>query len=129
VQPRPDLVRRGRPDVTDAVNAALPAGHRRFTSDRLVSAIKLLVVEALAEPALLRTAQRRRPRKEQAARKRATEVAAALVAGCSDITLEQVGTELTRLGLDPARGGRQWAPSSVKALLDRARAAGLLAPT
>jgi hypothetical protein len=117
------------PDVTDAINAALPAGHRRFTMDRLVSAIKLLVAEALAEPELLGTAPRRRPRKEQAARKRATEVAAALVAGRSGITLEQLGTELTRLGLVPVRGGSQWAPSSVKALLDRARAAGLLAPT
>ena len=44
----------------DAVNAALPAGHRRFTTDRLVSAIKLLVGEALAEPALLDAAPRRR---------------------------------------------------------------------
>ena len=51
------------PDVADAVNAALPAGHRRFTTDRLVSAIKLLVAETLAEPALLGTAPRRRPRK------------------------------------------------------------------
>jgi hypothetical protein len=45
------------------------------------------------------------------------------------ITLVQLGTELTRLGLAPVRGGNQWAPSSVKALLDRARTAGLLAPT
>ena len=70
-----------------------------------------------------------RPRKEQTTQKRATEVVAALVAGRSTITLAQLGTELTRLGLAPVRGGNQWAPSSVKALLDRARAAGLLAPT
>ena len=70
-----------------------------------------------------------RPRKEQTTQKRATEVVAALVAGRSTITLVQLGTELTRLGLAPVRGGNQWAPSSVKALLDRARAAGLLAPT
>ena len=35
---------------------------------------------------------------------------------------------LTRLGLAPPRGGKQWAPSSVKALLDQAHAAGLLDP-
>jgi hypothetical protein len=70
-----------------------------------------------------------RPRKEQTTQKRAREVVAALVAGRSTITLVQLGTELTRLGLAPVRGGNQWAPSSVKALLDRARAAGLLAPT
>ena len=116
------------PDVADAVNAALPAGHRRFTTDRLVSAIKLLVAETLAEPALLGTAPRRRPRKGRPERTRATEVAAALVAGRSRITLAQVGIELTRLGLTPPRGGKQWAPSSVKALLDQAHAAGLLDP-
>jgi hypothetical protein len=117
------------PGVTVAVNAALPAGHRQFTRERLVSAIKLLVAEGLAEPTLLGTAPRRRPRREQVARERATEVAAALVAGRNRITLAQLGSELTRLGLTPVRGGKQWAPSSVKALLDRARAAGLLAPT
>lgn len=117
------------PDVTQAVNAALPPSHPRFTTDRLVSTIKLLVGEALAEPTLLEAAPRRRSRKEQAARTRATEVAAALVAGRSDITLAQLGTELTRLGLTPARGGNQWAPSSLKALLDQARARGLLVST
>ena len=116
------------PDVADAVNAALPAGHRHFTTDRLVSAIKLLVAETLAEPALLGTAPRRRPRKGRPERTRATEVAAALVAGRSRITLAQVGIELTRLGLAPPRGGKQWAPSSVKALLDQAHAAGLPRP-
>jgi DNA invertase Pin-like site-specific DNA recombinase len=117
------------PDVTQAVNAALPPGHPRFTMDRLVSTIKLLVGEALAEPALLDAAPRRRSRREHGARTRATEVAAALVAGRSGITLAQLGTELTRLGLTPARGGNQWAPSSLKALLDQARARGLLAST
>lgn len=115
------------PEVTAAVNQALPAGHRRFTMDRLVRAIQLLVAEALAEPELLGTAPRHRPRKGLLARRRATEVVAALVAGRGSITLAQLGTELTRLGLTPPRGGNQWAPSSVKALLDRARVAGLLA--
>lgn len=116
------------PDVTAAVNQALPAGHRRFTMDRLVSTTRLLVAEALAEPELLGTAPRRRPRKDRLARQRATEVVAALAAGRGSITLAQLGTELTRLGFAPPRGGDQWAPSSVKALLDRARMAGLLAP-
>jgi hypothetical protein len=80
------LVRKMRPaqpwpDVAGAVNVALPTGYRRFTTDRLVSAVKLLVGEALAEPALLGTAPHSRPRKGLALRKRATEVAAALVVG------------------------------------------------
>jgi DNA invertase Pin-like site-specific DNA recombinase len=116
------------PEVTEAVNAALPASHRRFTMDRLVSAVRLLVAEGLADPELLDTAPRRPPQWGPAGQKRATEVAAALVAGRTAITLAQVGTELTRLGLAPPRGGSQWAPSSVKALLDRARVAGLLVP-
>ena len=117
------------PEVTAAVNQALPAGHRRFTRDRLVRAIKLLVAEALAAPEVLDTAPRRRPRQDLLARQRATEVAAALVAGRGSITLAQLGTELTRLGLAPPRDGNTWAPSSVKALLDRAHLAGLLAPS
>ena len=102
---------------------------RHFTIDRLVSAIRLLVGEALAEPALLDAAPHRRSRREDAPRTRATEVAAALVAGRSGITLAQLGTELTRLGLTPARDGNQWVPSSLKALLDQARARGLLVST
>jgi hypothetical protein len=81
----------------------------------------------MAPPHLLTPAPRRRPRREDAARRRATEVVAALVAGSGGPTLAQLGAELLRLGLAPPRGGGRWAPSSVKALLDRARAAGLLA--
>jgi hypothetical protein len=47
------------PDVMAAVNVALPASHRRFTMDRLVSAVRLLVAEGLAERELLGTAPRR----------------------------------------------------------------------
>lgn len=127
------LVRRLRParawpEVTEAVNAALPARLRRFTTDRLVSAVKLLVAEGLTEQGLLGAAPRRMARKGIAARKRAMEVTAALLAGRRTMTLAQLGIELTRLGLVPPRGGAQWAPSSVKALLDQARTAGLLVP-
>jgi hypothetical protein len=115
-------------DVTDAVNAALPVGQCRFTTDRLISAVKLLAAEGLVERELLSAAPRRAARKGMAARKRAMEIAAALIAGRSSVTLAQLGAELTRLGLTPPRGGTQWAPSSVKALLDQARTIGLLTP-
>ena len=117
------------PEVAQAVNAALPAGSPRFTSERLVSTIKLLVAEGMAEPVLLGTAPRRRSRKQHAGRRRAVEVVAALAAGRPGLTLAQLGTELSWLGLAPPRGGGQWAPSSLKALLDQARAAGLLRQT
>jgi hypothetical protein len=115
------------PEVTEAVNAALPAGQRRFSMDRLVSAVRRLAAEGLADQGLLETAPRRISGRGRTGQKRATEVAAALVAGRTTITLAQVGLELVRLGLKPPRGGGQWAPSSVKALLDQARSAGLLA--
>jgi hypothetical protein len=44
---------RSWPDVTDAVNTALRPGQCRFTKDRLVTAMKLLLAEALAEPEML----------------------------------------------------------------------------
>jgi hypothetical protein len=102
------------PDVTAAVNVAQPASHRRFTMDRLVSAVRLLVAEGLAERELLDTAPRRPSRRELAGQKRATEVAAVLVAGRTAITLAQVGIELTRLGLAPPRGGSQWGQSTAR---------------
>ena len=54
-------------------------------------------------------------------------IAVALAAGRPGITLAELGAELARLRHRPPRGGREWAPSSLKALLDRARAQGLIA--
>ena len=118
---------RSWPEVLMSVNAALPMGARRFTQERLVSAVRLLVGEGLAEPELLTASPRRASRRGRTARSRAVEMAAALVAGRPDLTLAELGAELTRLRHFPPRGGQAWAPSSVKALLDQARALGLLA--
>jgi DNA invertase Pin-like site-specific DNA recombinase len=125
------IVRQMRPEhpwfeVTDAVNDALPAGRRQFTVARLVRCVRLFVGQRLADPKLLRPASKRRDWRSDVARLRATEVVAALVAGRPQITLVEVATELKRLRHLPPRGGRDWAVSSVKALLDRAREAGLL---
>ena len=116
------------PEVADAVNAALPRGRRPFTKERLVRAVRLLVDEGLAEEELLAPAPRRRTRRGALARSRAVDVAAALVAGRPGMTLAELGAELARLRHAPPQGGPAWAPSSLKALLDRARAQGLLAP-
>jgi hypothetical protein len=126
------LVRRLRPaqpwpEVVETVNAALPAGMRRFTPARLVSAVRLLASEGLAERDLLAAAPRGQARRGRGARTRAMEVAAALAAGRPGITLAELGVELTRMRHQPPRGAPVWAPSSVKALLDRARKLGLLA--
>ena len=111
-------------EVTEAVNGRLPEGRRRFTRERLVRSVRLLVREGLAEPALLEGAARRRPRRDPRAR-RAAELAASFLRGRPGATLAEVGAELARMGVRPRSGGG-WAASSVKALLDRARGAGLL---
>ena len=126
------IVRRLRPgtpwpEVTEAINATLPRGRRPFTKERLVRALRLLVAERLVEEGLLNPAPRRQPRRGALARSRAVEVAAALTAGRPGMTLAELGAELARLRHAPPGGGPTWAPSSLKALLDRARAQGLLA--
>ena len=96
--------------------------------ERLTRAVRLLAAEGLAEQSLLSPAQRRQPRRGALARSRAVEVAAALATGRPGMTLAELGAELARLRHAPPRGGQTWAPSSLKALLDRARAQGLVAP-
>jgi hypothetical protein len=141
-------VRRLRPaqsweQVVLAVNQALPPERRRFTRDRLVRTVRRLVAEGLAEPALLAPARagearpRRRPETAQA-----VEVVARYLRGhrreaaergvapqdYRPPTLAQVARHLAedaRIG--PPGGGRAWAPSSVKALVDRAQSASSLA--
>jgi DNA invertase Pin-like site-specific DNA recombinase len=125
------MVRQMRPalswsEVTAAVNDALPAGRRQFTVARLVRCVKLFVGEGLAEAGLLKAAARRRDWRGDAARVRATEGVAALMAGNREMTLAEIATELKRLRHVPPRGGTGWAVSSVKALVDRGRAAGLI---
>lgn len=124
-----NVVRQMRPDrpwfeVVTAVNDALPAGRRQFTVARLVRCVRLFVDEGLADQKLLRAASKRHDWRRDVARLRTIEVVAALTAGRPRITLAEVAAELKRLRLRPPRGGAGWAVSSVKALLDRARAAG-----
>ena len=116
------------PEVAEAVNAALPRGRRPFTKERLVRAVRLLAAEGLAEKELLAPAPRRRTRRGASARARAVEVAAALVAGRPGMTLAQLGAELVRLRHLPPGGGAAGAPSSLKAVRDRAGGPGLRAP-
>nr|WP_294544740.1 recombinase family protein [uncultured Rhodopila sp.] len=125
------IVRRLRPqtawpEVTVAVNAVLPAGSRRFTEGRLVSSVQFLVAEGLADAAIIGKAPRRKPRKGVAARQRACDAVAGLVAGRTGITLAEMGVELVRLGHRPPSGGASWAPASLTALLGRVRLAGLV---
>jgi hypothetical protein len=53
-----------------------------------------------------------------------------LVAGIAiadpDLSLRDIAAQLDRMHQPPARGGRKWQPSSVRALLDEARRFGLI---
>jgi hypothetical protein len=53
-------------------------------------------------------------------------MAAACLRGRPALTLAALGEELLRLGVRPPRGGGAWAPSSLQALVGKAREAGLL---
>ncbi|PPQ40802.1 recombinase family protein [Rhodopila globiformis] len=116
------------PEVTVAVNVVLPVGSKTFTESRLVSTVRFLVAEGLVDAVVLGMAPRRKPRKGVAARQRACDAVAGLLAGQPRITLAEMGVELVRLGHRPPRGGASWAPASLNALLDRVRLAGLVPP-
>ncbi len=149
-------VRRLRPAhawerVVLAVNQVLLPGRRRFTRDRLVRAVRLLLAEGLAEPGLLAPTRaggagpRHRP---EAAR--AVEAVARYLRGhrreaaergvapqdYRPPTLAQVARHLAEdARISPPGGGGAWASSSVKALVERAQSAassaalGRLEPT
>src|SRR3954469_13426940 len=70
----------------------------------------------------------RKLRKDVAARQRACDAVAGLLAGRPRITLAEMGVELVRLGDRGPCGGACWAPASLNALLDRVRLAGLVPP-
>src|SRR6185312_14202683 len=119
------VVRRLRPErpwgeVVRAVNAALPSGRRRWTQDRLVRAVRRLVFEGLADPALLAPAPRRQPPD------RLVAIVAGIARSAPHLTVRAIGAELARLRERTPRDGLHWPPSSVAYLLDRARKAGLL---
>jgi hypothetical protein len=99
---------------------------RKFTEERLVRCVKLVVSERLADPVLLLAAPKRRSRKHDAKRQTAIQAAAAIYAGRPEITLEEMGPELKRLRHEPPRGGAKWGASLVKVLLEKARGLGLI---
>jgi hypothetical protein len=94
-----------------------------------VRAVRRSVAEGLADPGLLRAAPRR-SRKSVAQGRRLVELVATIhnAADGDKPTLARIGRQLERQGVRTATGARTWAPSSVKALLDRAREQGLVDP-
>jgi len=121
------VVKRLRPDhtwddITRLLNqkpATQPDGP--WTVERLRRAVKWLVGQRLADPALLERTRQKLPEE------RLTTLIAGIHASNPDLTLREIATQLERLHERTPRGGAKWSASSVKNLLDRARAVGLAA--
>ena len=130
------IVCRLRPDhpwdrVVDVLNTGMkkrPGDNSApWTRDALIRAVKRLVADGLAEAHLLKAAPRR-SKKAVGQGRRLVELVATIhnAASGKKPTLARIGRQLERQGVLTATGARTWASSSVKALLDRARAQGLL---
>jgi hypothetical protein len=120
------VVKRLRPDhtwddVTRLLNqkpAAQPDGP--WTVERLRRAAKWLVRQRLADPAILRRTPQKLPED------RLMTLIAGIHTSNPDLTLRDVAAQLERLHERTPRGGAKWSASSVKNLLDRAKAVGLV---
>jgi DNA invertase Pin-like site-specific DNA recombinase len=117
------LVRRLRPEHSwDDVVRVLNARGQRWTVERLRRAVRRLTQERLAEAELVRRAPRR-PQED-----RLMTLVASLAVADPGLSLRDLAAELERMRERAPRGGRKWAASSVKSLLDQAKRRGLLGP-
>lgn len=115
-------VRRMRPDHTwDDIARVLKQRGLNWTPERLRRAVKWLVAEHLADPALLKKSPPRLPED------RLMTLVAGIHASNPNLTLREIAGQLERLHERTPRGGSKWSPSSVKNLMDRARRTGLIA--
>jgi DNA invertase Pin-like site-specific DNA recombinase len=115
-------VRRLRPEHSwDDVVRALNARGQTWTVERLRRAVHRLAQEKLAEPELTRRAPRRPPED------RLMTLVASLAVADPSLSLRDIAAELERMRERTPRGGRKWAASSVKSLLDQAKRSGLAA--
>ena len=119
------LVRRMRPvtpweDVVRAVNARLPQGRAPWSVQRLTRAVRRYVREGLLEPHLLDRAPALPPDD------RLLAIVAGIKGADPNLTLPQICTRLEAMRERTPRGRVKWQASSVKMLIDRAKARGLL---
>jgi len=89
---------------------------------RLSRAVRRLVPEGLAEPALIEPAPRRPPKDD------ILLVIAGIRGADPDLSLRAIASCLEEMRIRAPRGGTSWSASSVRALLDRAERFGLVTP-
>ncbi|SMF83957.1 Resolvase, N terminal domain [Tistlia consotensis] len=109
-------------DVVRALNARIPADGKPWTDYRLKTAVKRFVRDGLAEPGLLG------PATGGPADDRLLVVIAGMREANPEMTLEAMCRRLEAMREPTPRGRTSWHPSTVRALLQRAQARGLLAP-
>ena len=114
-------VRRMRPAYSweDVAHSLNMQGGQSWTIERLRRAVRRAVRERLAEPKLLERSPRRPPAD------RLMMLVASIAIANPDMPLRAIGAQLEAMRERTPRGGRQWAASSVKHLLDQAKALGL----
>lgn len=93
-----------------------------WTADRLSRAVRRLVAEGLADPALVGPAPRKPPKDD------VLLVVAGIRGADPKISLRAIAARLEEMRIRTPRQGTRWSASSVKALLDRAERMGLVAP-
>src|SRR5271156_1962823 len=114
-------VRRMRPQYPweDVVRVLNQADGARWTTERLRRAVRRAVRERLVDAKLLERTPRRPPED------RLMMMAAGIAMANPQMSLRAIGAQLEAMRERTPRGGRQWAASSVKNLLDQAEKLGL----
>lgn len=119
------LVRRHRPamtwdDLARLINGRLPPGAKPWSVERLRRAARRYVADGLLEKNVL----------SRSASKPAADRLVAIIASMKNadpyLTLEEICRRLERMREPTPRGASSWYPSSVRHLLKRAEASGLL---
>ena len=114
-------VRRMRPQYPweDVVRVLNQGDGARWTTERLRRAVRRAVRERLADAKLLEKTPRRPPED------RLMMLVAGIAMANPEMSLRAIGAQLEAMRERTPRGGRQWAASSVKNLLDQAEQLGL----
>ena len=116
-------VQRMRPQHSwDDVVRVLANKGQPWTIEKLRRAVHRLVREKMAAPELIQRSPRRPPED------RLMTLVAGIAIADPDLSLRDIAAQLDRMRERTPRGGRVWAASSVKALLDQARRLGLAVP-
>lgn len=117
------IVRRMRPQHSwDDVVRVLNHRGQNWTIEKLRRAVHRLAREKMVEPELLQRSPRRPPED------RLMTLVAGIAIADPELSLRDIAAQLERMRERTPRGGRQWAASSVKSLLDQAYRLGLVVP-